>query len=177
VQFLPAPRLRQLFGAFVFLVGLRMLAFEGMDAVFAVTGPAAVALSAAIGLAGGVVCGALGVGGGAIFVPALVLLAGVAQHDAQGVSLCVIVGAAAVGARTHARHGSIDAAAARWIVPTAVPAGLAGAFTASLLDGRVLQVVFASVLVVVGIQMATSATRALRHPAVEVATAADGVAA
>jgi hypothetical protein len=112
---------------------------------------------------GGLVSGALGVGGGAIFVPALVLLLGTDQHEAQGVSLCVIVAAAITGSLTHARHGSVDGRAARAIVPLAVPAGIAGALVASWLNGDVLQLIFAVVLVGVGIQMFFTATRGLRR--------------
>jgi uncharacterized membrane protein YfcA len=163
VQRLPALRLRQLFGAFVFLVGVRLLASGDVSAAFDLSGGADVAAGAAIGLAGGLVSGALGVGGGAIFVPALVLLLGVGQHDAQGVSICVIVGAAAVGAWTHARHGTVDLRAASWITPFAIPAGVLGALAASALNGDVLQRIFACVLVVVGVQMVVSSARALRR--------------
>ena len=56
--------------------------------------------------------------------PGLVLLVGTGQHEAQGISLDVIVVTAAVAAVTHHRHGSMDLPAARWIIPTAVPAGI-----------------------------------------------------
>ena len=176
VQFLPAMRLRQLFGAFVFVVGLRLLVVQSVDAIFDVHGAAEALLGGGIGLLGGVLSGALGVGGGAIFVPALVLLLGVDQHEAQGVSLCVIVGAAITGAMTHARHGSMDTAAAKWIAPLAVPAGIGGALVASWLDGDVLQRIFAVVLVLVGTQMFATATRNLRRTRAE-AAATEGASA
>lgn len=163
VQYLPAMRLRQLFGLFVLLVGLRLLVFHEVEALISVGRVAEILVGAGIGLAGGLLSGALGVGGGAIFVPALVLLLGVGQHEAQGVSLCVIVCAAAVGAFTHARHGSMDLAAARWIAPVAVPAGMAGALVASKLDAGTLQRIFALVAIGVGVQMLFTATRALRR--------------
>jgi len=40
-----------------------------------------------IGLAGGILSGLIGVGGGIIVVPALVLALGYSQHQAQGISL------------------------------------------------------------------------------------------
>lgn len=164
VQRIPAMRLRQVFGLFVLLVGLRLLLFHDTTALFSAAGASRLLLGAAIGLAGGILSGALGVGGGAIFVPALVLLVGEGQHEAQGVSLCVIVAAATVGALTHARHGSLDLTVARWVIPTAVPAGMAGAYIASWLDAAVLQRIFALVAVAVGVQLAFTATRALRRP-------------
>src|SRR3989338_8815826 len=44
-----------------------------------------------VGLAGGFFSGALGIGGGAIMVPALVMLFGLTQHQAQGTVLAVLL--------------------------------------------------------------------------------------
>jgi uncharacterized membrane protein YfcA len=163
VQRLPALRLRQVFGAFLLAVGLRLVLVSDVGAAVDASGLLRDALAAGIGLAGGLAAGALGVGGGAIFVPGLVLLVGVGQHEAQGISLDVIVVTAAVAAITHHRHGSMDLRAARWIVPTAVPAGILGAVAAAALDGAVLQRLFAVVVLAVGAQLLLTATLALRR--------------
>jgi hypothetical protein len=163
VHHLPAMRLRQVFGAFVLVVGARLLLFAHVSPLFDAHGAEEALIGSLIGLTGGLISGALGVGGGAIFVPGMVLVLGTDQHQAQGASLLVIVGAAAMGAWTHSRHGSIDAGAVRVIAFAAVPAGVAGAYVASLLDGDVLQRVFAVVLVAVGVQMLASATLNLRR--------------
>lgn len=163
VQRVPALRLRQGFGVFLLLVGLRLILVHDVTAVVESAGAARLVLASAIGLTGGLVSGALGVGGGAIFVPALVLLLGEPQHGAQGASLCVIVAAAFVGAMTHARHGSLDFAVAKPVAALAVPAGLAGASVASVLDAGVLQRVFAAVVMGVGAQMIFTATRSIRR--------------
>ena len=44
-----------------------------------------------VGLGAGIVGGALGLGGGAIMVPAFVLLFGLTQHQAQGTALAVML--------------------------------------------------------------------------------------
>ena len=44
-----------------------------------------------LGLAGGIVGGLFGVGGGTIMVPALVILFGLSQHQAQGTSLAIML--------------------------------------------------------------------------------------
>lgn len=163
VQHIPGLRLRQVFGAFVLCLGLRLLLFPSIEPLFEVSGAREAMLGGAIGLAGGCLSGALGVGGGAIFVPALVLLLGAGQHEAQGASLCVIVAAATVGATTHARHGTVDFAAARHIVPTAVPAGAFAAWIASGLHADTLQRIFAVVAVGIGVQVLATATIALRR--------------
>lgn len=50
----------------------------------------------ALGLFGGVLSGLLGIGGGVVMVPLMVLVLGMAQHIAQGVSMLVIIPTALV---------------------------------------------------------------------------------
>ncbi len=176
VQFVPASRLKQAFGVFVLSLGLRLLLWPSVDPLFAVSGAGEALLGGGIGFAGGCLSGALGVGGGAIFVPALVLLLGAEQHEAQGASLCVIVAAAMVGAATHRKHGSVDMQVARWVVPAAVPAGVAGAWVASGLHAGTLQRVFAVVAVGIGMQVVVTATRAVRREHRAAATLPPGAA-
>lgn len=106
-----------------------------------------------IGLAAGTVSASLGVGGGVVFVPALVILFSFDQHVAQGTSLAVIVPIAIVGAFVHAR-------ANRVVWRYAVPLGIAGVFggvigggIALALDDIVLRRMFAAMLVVTAVRM------------------------
>ncbi len=172
---LPAMRLRQFLGVFITLVAIRLLLFRDVDPLLSVTGAAEAAVGAAIGLAGGLAAGALGVGGGAIFVPALVLLIGTPQHEAQGISLSVIVCTAAAGALTHYRQGTVDSRAAAWIAPVSVPAGVFGALAAAQVSDRGLRVIVSTVLVGIGAQMVWTATRYLRRPPVIVHDSHAGV--
>jgi len=48
-------------------------------------------IMALIGLLGGFVSGTFGIGGGIIIVPALIFLAGMTQHEAQGTSLAMML--------------------------------------------------------------------------------------
>ena len=61
----------------------------------------------AIGLAAGVVAGLLGVGGGVLFVPGLVLFLGLGQHQAEATSLLAIVPVAIVGTYSQDRYGNV----------------------------------------------------------------------
>lgn len=160
---IPAMRLRQLFGVFLVAISARLVLEQAIEPVFAVSGAREAIAGGAIGLVGGVASGALGVGGGAIFVPALVLLLGVEQHEAQGVSLFVVVVASLGGAWAHYRQGTVDMRAARWIAPAALPGAVAGAVVAGWLSGRSLQVVFAVILTAIGIQMFATATMRMRR--------------
>jgi uncharacterized membrane protein YfcA len=70
-----------------------------------------------LGLAAGVMAGLFGVGGGILFVPALVAL-GLGQLDAQGTSLLAILPTVAAGTWNQRRYGNLRAR-------TAVVVGLA----------------------------------------------------
>ena len=61
----------------------------------------------AIGLAGGVIAGLLGVGGGVLFVPGLVFFLGLDQHHAEATSLLAIVPVAIVGTWRQDRYGNV----------------------------------------------------------------------
>lgn len=106
-----------------------------------------------LGLFAGTMAAALGVGGGIIFVPALVIVAGFDQHLAQGTSLAIILPTAIVSATVHARGGRVV-----WRI--AVPIGLAGIAGALLgaraaigLDPEILGKLFGVLLVAVAIRM------------------------
>lgn len=159
----PAMQLRQIFGLFLVAVSLRLLLWDTVDPLLHARGANEAVAAGGIGLAGGVASGALGVGGGSIFVPALVLVLGVGQHEAQGISLWVVVVASVIGGWTHYRQGTVDMEAARWIVPAALPGAILGALVATSLGGRSLQVVFAVVLIAIGIQMLATARIGLRN--------------
>lgn len=174
---IPATRLHQVFGLFLITVSLRLLVVETIDPLLDISGVAEFLAAVAIGFAGGLASGALGVGGGAIFVPALVLVLGVGQHEAQGISLWVIVGASLMGALAHYRQGTIDASVARWVAPFALPGAVAGAYAAGTLSGRSLQVVFAVVLSAIGVQMLVTARRRLRAEQAALRALAPGDAA
>lgn len=168
----PALQLRQIFGVFLIAISLRILLWSRIDPLFEVSGWQRESIAAAIGLAGGVCSGALGVGGGSIFVPALVLGLGVGQHEAQGISLWVVVAASISGSWAHFRIGTVDMAAARWIAPAALPGAVAGAIAAAFVGGRMLQVVFAVVLIAISLQMLATARRRLRRERIEQLTLA-----
>lgn len=77
-------------------------------AIVGTAGPTPGLLVIAIGLAGGLLSGLFGVGGGVIFVPALVALIGLPQRRAQGTSLAVILPTAIVGLLTYAQTRPVD---------------------------------------------------------------------
>lgn len=121
----------------------------------------------AIGLAGGFAGGLLGIGGGAIYVPAMVLLLDENQHLAQGASLAAIISTAVVGGITHLRRGNVDLHAVWLVAPAAVVAGFGAALLADRLDADVLRRIFAFVAVYFAATMIVGAVREERALAAE----------
>ncbi|MGB9357411.1 MAG: sulfite exporter TauE/SafE family protein [Acidimicrobiia bacterium] len=112
-----------------------------------------------LGLAAGVVAAALGLGGGIVFVPVLVVIFGFDQHVAQGTSLAVILPTAIMATLAHSRMGNV-----RWRL--AIPIGLAGiagavvgAQAALQLDADLLRRLFGIFLIVLAVRMAWHAWR------------------
>jgi uncharacterized membrane protein YfcA len=79
-----------------------------------------------IGLIGGVLSGAFGIGGGIIMVPLLIAMAGLDQRTAAATSLVAIIPAALVGSITYLANGEIDHAAAGLVAVGAVAGTLVG---------------------------------------------------
>jgi uncharacterized membrane protein YfcA len=112
-----------------------------------------VALGVAAGMAGGLV----GVGGGVLFVPALVVFAGESQLDALSSSLIAIVLVSLVGTWRQRGYGNVrlrDGLLIGLLSPIGV---LAGAGLANIVSERVLELSFAAVQLVFAWQLAKRA--------------------
>lgn len=107
----------------------------------------------AIGLTAGVLAGLLGIGGGVLMVPAMVLIMGFDQHIAQGTSLLVIIPAAAFGSFTHHRHGRLALRDAAVLAVGGVLGALLGSVTALSLDEELLRRLFAILMLAVAARM------------------------
>lgn len=106
-----------------------------------------------IGLVAGSLAATLGVGGGIVYVPALVALFSFAQHHAQGTSLAVIVPTTIVAGYLHARAGRVHWPTTLVLGLGGVAGGLLGARIAIELDGLVLRRMFAVFLVLMAWRM------------------------
>ena len=93
----PAGRSRSAFAALLAAIGIWLIV--GMSTT-------TIILAIGVGLAAGVMSGLFGVGGGILFVPALVAL-GLGQVEAAATSLLAIVPTAAVGTWRQARYGNL----------------------------------------------------------------------
>jgi uncharacterized membrane protein YfcA len=122
--------------------------------------------AALIGLAAGVVAGLLGVGGGALFVPALTIGFGLSQIDAEATSLLAIIPVALVGAWRQRAKGNADVHTGLELGLLAVGGAAGGAAIANAVPQRALQVGFGLLLLFVAGRLARRAlTAADRAPA------------
>ena len=107
----------------------------------------------AIGLAAGLLAGLLGIGGGVLMVPAMVLITAFDQHVAQGTSLLVIIPAAAAGSVTHHRNGRLALRDAGAVAVGGVLGALLGSVAALSLDEELLRRLFALLILAVAARM------------------------
>ena len=114
---------------------------------------AAISLMLFTGVIAGSLSGLMGVGGGTIIIPALVLFAGASQHMAQGISLAVIIPTAMIGSYGYYLKGNADTDAAVKLAIGAVPGAFIGSFIANGLNASDLRKVFGVFAIIIAIKV------------------------
>lgn len=109
---------------------------------------------AGIGLAGGVLSGLLGVGGGIVMVPLLVLRGRYSQRDAHALSLGAIIPISAAGAATYGAAGEVRLWEAAALAAGAIAGAQVGAAVLSRASERTLKASFGVFLLLVAVAMA-----------------------
>ena len=150
---LPEKKLKKAFGFFLvitsgLLLAKSVLPESGHQPVFWVR----LVVFLATGAATGFLSGMMGVGGGTVMIPPMVILAGMPQHLAQGTSLLAMVPVSITGALTHYRLGNVQTDLAPGLVVGAVMGGYLGGTAAHLLPDLYLKLIFAAVLVWIAVQ-------------------------
>lgn len=118
----------------------------------------------AIGLAGGVIAGLLGVGGGVLFVPGLVLFMSLSQHQAEATSLLAIVPVAIVGTIRQDRYGNVRRLDALVMGSLSIAGAVGGVALANALSGTVLRIAFAVLILFVAAQLVRDTLREDARP-------------
>ena len=107
----------------------------------------------AIGVAGGVLSGLLGVGGGIVMVPLLVFWAGYAQRDAHAISLAAIIPISCASVLTYGIAGKVRPAEALALAVGSILGARIGAGALTRIRERPLKLVFGLFLAAVAILM------------------------
>ena len=121
-------------------------------------------LAAVFGLAGGVLGGLVGVGGGILFVPALVIFLDEPQIEAEATSLLAIVVVAAAGAWRQRGYGNVRLKDAGVIGALSLAGVAVGVIVSNEISQRALELSFAALALLIAGQLVI---RAARQPGAE----------
>ena len=162
VELLNRVRVRTLQVAFVLLLAVtagRMLAGTPEAA-----GDLTLTVAAAFALAGcgvlvGLVAGLMGVGGGVIVVPALVLIFELGDVTAKGTSLLVVLPTAIVGTLRNLRHDNVDLRGALLIGAGGMLSAFGGGLLAGVIAPEVSAGLFAGLLMIIALRLARDILR------------------
>lgn len=156
---LPEKKLKMAFGFFLVFVSTMLVVKGYLPRTTWSFGPwASVIVFLMIGLITGFVSGMMGVGGGGVMVPLMVVLGNIGQHMAQGTSLLAMIPASISGASTHYSLGNVKLGIAWGLIPGSLIGAYFGATAANHLPEFHLKIAFAAV----GIWMGTKYIRAGR---------------
>jgi len=163
---LPGDTLKTGFGIFVILVSVRMLVGIQTEGVVADWSPSPrTAPLVALGLAMGVISGLTGLGGGALMVPALVLLFRFPMLRAVATSSAAIIFTAPGGIVGYIVHGLgvpgrlpysigyVNIVVFLALIVLSIPMAQVGARTAHAIDARKLRLLFVVLMIYVGLRM------------------------
>ncbi len=150
---MPEWKLKKSFGAFLlFVLVIFMLKPYIVDSSEPAEMWIKISALLATGAFTGFLSGMMGVGGGAIMVPAMVLLAGLSQYTAQGSSLLAMVPIAISGAHTHWKLGNT----ATKLLPGLITGILLGTYLGSafalVIPENILRIMFGVVLVWIAVK-------------------------
>jgi len=103
-----------------------------------------------IGALAGTISG-MGLGGGAVLIPALTLLVGIEQQAAQSLNLLVFIPTATIALIVHVKNGNVARGFLVKIILSGLIFAAVGSFIALQLDARLLKRIFGGFLLIVGI--------------------------
>lgn len=107
-------------------------------------------LSSIIGFLSGIISG-MGIGGGAILIPALIFISGVSQQVAQGINLVYFLPTAFFSLLVHIKNKNVEVKTALIIGYSGMVGAAGGAFLATrMIEGELLRKLFGGFLLLIG---------------------------
>jgi uncharacterized protein len=116
----------------------------------------------AVGGVAGMLAGLLGLGGGILLVPFLVLAVGLTQHEAEATSLLVILPTALAASVALRRRDVGDLPVALGLGVVGAAGAVAGAVLALSLPADALRLIFAVLLALIGLRLIRDARTEVR---------------
>ena len=112
-----------------------------------------------VGVVAGVLAGMLGIGGGALFVPALVIVIGLGQVDAEATSLAAMIPVALIGAWRQHGYGNVRIRDGLLVGALAVPGAVLGVWLVNVLPEKLIRDLFAGLLLFTAWQLVRKARK------------------
>ena len=140
------------FIAVLVIAGVRMFFKIDSSGVMVINAPTAAWL-VFIGVIVGAIAGMLGIGGGLMTVPILVVLFHVSPALAKGTSLAVVIPTAFSGTLQNFRNNNADLTAAGIVSVTGIFAAIAGSWLATRMDDAISNFLFAVLLIFIAARM------------------------
>jgi uncharacterized membrane protein YfcA len=116
----------------------------------------------AVGLVTGVLSGLLGVGGGVIVVPAMILLFGYSDLIAKGTSLLMMIPTALSGTVGNLKRGNVDVRSGLLIGVAACVTVTLGSLTAGAISPQLANILFVAFLAFLVVKTVLEALKARR---------------
>ncbi|WP_281976021.1 sulfite exporter TauE/SafE family protein [Halobacillus litoralis] len=101
----------------------------------------------------GMLSGLLGIGGGSLMVPAMILLLNIPPHIATATSMFIIFFTSISSSATHIALGHVEWAYTLWFIPGAYLGGTLGAAANRRLNGQAVEWFLRVLLIVIGIRL------------------------
>lgn len=149
---LPRKVLGHLFAVMLIATAIRLfipMTADGRDTITAVTAIALVA----IGLVTGTLAGLLGIGGGVVMVPAMIVFFSELNVVAKGTSVAVIIPTSIMGTWRNWKADNIDLKVAAIVGFGGVASAVAGGMIADQMSEDLSNILFASLVLVVATRM------------------------
>ena len=149
--------LARIFSAVLFVAAARLFVEIPVESKELSLSPPTAMVLVVIGVFIGVMAGLLGIGGGLVLIPILMIFFGTAAPVAKGTSLLVTLIAGTTGTWRNYRNANIDIPVALKIGLAGVPTALIGSQLAMVMSDRVSNVLFALLLLVSAARLLHSA--------------------
>ena len=152
IHVLPRKTLGYLFAAILVVTAVRLYIpthADGRDVIGFIT---AVALIA-VGFGTGVLAGLLGIGGGVVMVPAMIVLFSEIPVIAKGSSAAVIIPTSIMGTFRNHRAANIDLRVAAIVGVSGIPTAIVGGLVADVMDDTLSNALFATLVLIVAARM------------------------